>query len=162
VDRWFGQGRARGQRERWRLERERLLHDQYTVAAALGGRLIPRRGFGRSDVPDVELRRAGLVVRTAVDYHGDAEEAALSRWIRVTAPNTMRWRVPRLNHRGRRDLPPAAHELLVRLEDQVDGVELDRADLVVWLPGLVSDPKAVRAYIDRAISVARKLLVPGG
>ena len=138
----------------------RLNHDQYTVAAALGGRLIPQRRFGGWDLPDVELRRGGLTVRTGVAYHGVPEEARPLRWVRVVAPITMQWRPARLNSRGRRDLPPAAHELVKRLERDMEGVDLDKAGLVVWLPTAEPDPAAVRTAIDRTVSVARKLLVP--
>jgi hypothetical protein len=159
--RWLRQGGVRGPRDGLRQERERLNHDQYTVAAALGGRLIPQRRFGGWDIPEVELRRAGLTVRTGVEYHGDPERARLLRWIRIPPPVTTQWRVPRLNSRGRRDLPPAVHEMVKRLERDVEGVDLDRAGFVVWLPTAEPDPAAVRTAIDRTVSVARKLLVPG-
>jgi hypothetical protein len=141
-------------------ELRRLNHDQYTVAAALGGRLIPQRRFGGWDLPDVELRRGGLTVRTGVEYHGEGTDARLLRWIRIASPVTMQWRVPRLTERGRRDLPPPVHELLKRLERDVAGVDLDRTGFVVWLSGTEPDPAAVRAAIDRTISVVRKLLIP--
>jgi len=154
--RWLRRGRSGPQQD----ELRRLNHDQYTVAAALGGRLIPQRRFGGWELPDVELRRGGLTVRTGVDYHGEGEAAQLLRWIRIAPPVTMQWRVPRLTERGRRDLPPPAHELLKRLERDVAGVELDRTGFVVWLPGTEPDPAAVRTAIDRTISVVRKLLIP--
>jgi hypothetical protein len=165
--RWFRPGRAHGPRDGMRQERERLNHDQYTVAATLGGRLIPQRrlggwNVGGWDVPDVELRRSGLTVRTGVGYHGEPDEARLLRWVRIAPPATMQWRVSRLNSRGRRDLPPAVHELVRRLERDVAGVDLDRTALVVWLPSAEPDPAAVRTAIDRTVSVARKLLVPAG
>jgi hypothetical protein len=152
---------SREQRDRIRKDRERLNHDQYTVAAALGGRLIPQRRAGGLDVPDVEVRRAGLTVRTGVEYHGDPEETRLLRWIRIPPPVTMQWRVPRLSSRGRRDLPPPVHEMVKRLERDVTGVDLDRSGFVVWLTSAEPDPAAVRTAIDRTVSVARKLLVPG-
>jgi len=159
--RWLRRGRSGPQQD----ELGRLNHDQYTVAAALGGRLIPQRRFGGWDLPDVELRRGGLTVRTGVGYRGDASrgdsaDARLLRWIRIAPPAAMRWRVPRLTERARRDLPPPVHELLKRLEQDVAGVELDRTGFVVWLPGTEPDPVTVRTAIDRTISVARKLLVP--
>jgi hypothetical protein len=154
---------SRERRDRMRQDRERVNHDQYTVAMTLGGRLIPQRHPGGWDIPDVELRRAGLTVRTGVAYHGEpVEDARLLRWIRIPPPVTMQWRVPRLTVRGRRDLPPAVHEMIERLERDVDGVDLDRTGLVVWLPTAEPDPAVLRTAIDRTVSVARKLLIPGG
>jgi hypothetical protein len=157
---WFGLGRVRTHQQDTQPDRELLHRSQFTVASALGGTLIQQKRVAGWDVPVVELSRAGLAVRTGVEYHGGEDNAKLLRWIRIEPPTGMRWRVPRLTPRARRDLPPAVDDLLVRLERMADVVELDRNGFVVWLPSEALDPAALRPHIDAVVSVARKLLQP--
>ena len=135
ISGWYGQRRARASRVAWAVERDRLRRAQEYLAVELDGALLPDREF---DVPLVELHRDGLVMRTGIGFGMVDGNPAPRRWLRIHAPDGMRYRARRVP----RD------------------VSASRREVTVWLP-TDADPTAVAAAVDRGVSLARTWLQPG-